>query len=199
MMPFAVIPAQPNTFLMTYDGSRSEARPVVGWRCLEAGAAVPVVAADIDVLAPGSAILSSFEWPDEPYPHWVVIDLATGESFDSVRDWEDWIDNERPYVPGEKNAAAERLNTMSRPVLSFSGRVYAKASFWKIAPPGGHLSVFSLPGGEKSPTNPFVTKITRDEFYAARKNVTELPFETLKADAQPIPKGEPEDDDEDLI
>lgn len=196
MMPFAVVPAQPGTKLFvihdTYD--MDEPQPVVAWRCFEAGKAHPICPVEVDSSVPGVAVSVT----DED-GNWRVLDLTTGVMFDDESDWQESVISLKPYLPGKRTPEAERLNQMTRPVLSFAGRVYAKASFWKIAPPGGHLSVFSLPGGEKSPTNPFVSKITRDEFYAARKTIMEIPFETLRDDAQPLPKGEPEDDDDDLI
>lgn len=196
MMPFSVVPAQPGTllFVLVDEHTMDEPQPVVAWRCFEAGKAHPICVSDVDTSVPGVAVSVT-----DAEGNWRVFDLTTGVFFDDENKWQDSVIRLRPYLIGHRTPESERLNKMTRPVLSFAGRVYAKASFWKIAPPGGHLSVFTLPGGEKSPTNPFVSKITRDEFYAARKTIMEIPFETLRDDAQPLPKDEPEDDDDDLI
>lgn len=191
MIPCQIIPAEPGTRWVRIDVNNNITEsPVVGWRVFETGKAIPVLLIDENPVVPGTAV--------EIAGNARHFDLTTGDEFDTFTDWRDWVNEDKPYRIG-KSAETERLDRMTRPVLSFNGRVYAKTSFWKIAPPGQHISIFAMPGNHPSPTNPHVSKITRDDFYAARKTITEIPFEVLLEDTKPLLKDEPEDDAEDLI
>lgn len=205
MIPTMMIPAAPKTFWVREEGEGYLGLPVVGWTLNPSGIALPVVPGILGTSGPGVAIVfADHELPgdltanitisdvdcDCPDFHRVVVDLASGKAFFDLEEWRDWSKKQGVVRTNLPNAGLY-------PALNFNGKVYLKASFWKVAQPGKTPLIFTLPGGSASPTDLFVTKITRDEFFAARKTLTEVPHLALVGGV--TASDPPEDDTDDLI
>lgn len=206
MIPTLFIPAAPKTFWVRTVGEGYVGLPVVGWTLGPTGISLPVVPGVLDTSGPGVAIAfgghdlsvdlgSSLACGDPDADgdvfYLLVIDLASGEAFVDLDEWYEWLKK-------QGTAPASKPNAGLYPALNFNGKVYLKASFWKVAQPGKTPLIFTLPGGSASPTDLFVTKITRDEFFAARKVLTEVPHLALVGG---VTANDPPEDDEadDLI
>lgn len=206
MTPTLFAPASSKTFWVRREPTDFTILPVIGWTLSPAGAALPVVPGVADTSGPGVAVVcGDYDLPEELAAHLadgestgdismfygLVVDLAFGKPFFHLEDWAEWVDK-------QGTAPASKPNAGLYPALNFNGKVYLKASFWKVAQPGKTPLIFTLPGGSASPTDLFVTKITRDEFFAARKVLTEVPHLALVGGV--TANDPPEDDDaDDLI
>lgn len=189
----AVIPA---TGLMWATYERLGLIPVIGWRVPNIGQPEPVLPVSGPTLFAGAAIVA---------PDGTTVDLTSGVSFETVEIWRAYVHDDPPYQLGDRPGAPK---PGKHPKLHFDGKPYAKASFWKVVL-DGYTTVFTIPAGEPSPTDKFVSKITRDEYFAARKVVPEVEPDVFKnpgpdPDQLDLPFEEPEgdpdeDDDDDLI
>ena len=201
-------PAASKTFWVRRDTKeKMTILPVIGWKLDAAGASLPVVPGVVDTSGPFAAVVcadyeldrtlaanlaSGDDEGDVSAFHGIVVDLAFGKPFWNLEEWIEWCDFEG-HVP-----TASKPNSARHPALNFSGKVYLKSSFWQVAIPGKPVLIFTLPGGSAAPVDLFVTKITRDEFFAARKVHTEVPHLALVGGA-PAESPEEDDDADDLI
>lgn len=200
-------PAASKTFWVRRDTKeKMTILPVIGWKLDAAGVALPVVPGVVDTSGPFAAVVcGSHDLPETFAANLatgeddgnataffgLVVDLAFGKAFWNLEEWADWVDAQGP-------APAAKPTSAGHPGLNFSGKVYLKSSFWQVSIPGKPVLIFTLPGGSASPVDLFVTKITRDEFFAARKVHTEVPHLALVGGAQA--EDPPEDDEaDDLI
>jgi len=145
-----------------------------------------------------------------------VLDLVTGGMFEDEDEWREAIENSDVYRPGTTGLAALTYGpaaaglvamaaptatpTSSKPVptitgakpnVDFSGKVYAKQSFWQ-APPETPNVVFILEPGTEAPISG-AEKITRDQFQALRRKLPEVTTAALMAGTVESPTEEPEE------
>lgn len=208
--------AHPGNHLITLDPDDGEL-PVVGWVACGQARALPLVLGRFGSLVTGDAVQAESGR---------VLDLTLGKIFDSAEEWRDYIEEHTPYSagisnpnlsfpgavvnvqkpeatpPGEKIASLPKDGSL--PPVQFGGKVYAKQTFW-AAPPEKAEVVFVLEPQTPCPITGAV-KITRDLYYAARKEVTEVhqsAFTKAASDDEPeLPLGdgpEEDDDSDDLI
>lgn len=197
--------ALPGTSLVSLEAT-DPTYPVVGWLNTTGLNVVPLVVGHPGPLTAGEGV---------ELENGSVIDLMTGSLFGDVESWRDDFNENPGYrigtpikaVPVEPTpVSTPELAVLSgrMPVapdagpLDFSGKVYAKASFWQ-AYTGGREVVFVLTPEHPSPLPP-ARKITRDAYFEARKTIAEVTLDSLMkpADDQPrLPLGDETDEDDD--
>lgn len=199
-LPSAVIPASgPNQFYWI-DARASDHRiPVVGWRVNAAGPAEPILPTGHKPMLTGSAILTIRALDGEP----IVTDTTTGMVFDSVEEWLTYIDDEKPYLLG-LSRREQATPQGQHPILSFTGKVYKRASWWRVTK-DDYVTVFNLPPDLPSPADVFVSKLTREEYFAQRKVLPEVEWTVFTAEHQAaesaqlrLPLDGPDDEDADI-
>lgn len=201
-------PAASKTFWVRRDTKeKMTILPVIGWKLDAAGVALPVVPGVVDTSGPFAAVVcGSHDLPETFAANLatgeddgnataffgLVVDLAFGKAFWNLEEWVEWVD-----LQGEIPAA--KPTSTGLPVLDFKGKIYLKSSFWQVSVPGKPVLIFMLPGGYPSPVDVFVTKITRDEFFAARKVHTEVPHQSILWATGEESGAETDDEADDLI
>lgn len=181
--------------------------PIIGWAHTTGLNVSPLVLGHPGPLVAGEGFLLHTDQ---------VYDPGTGRFHESAEDWRESVDEESPYrvgtvlalfappveikLPVINNTAppAAALKVPDSGPLDFSGKVYAKASFWQ-AHTGGREVVFVLTPEHPSPLPP-ARKITRDAYFEARKTIAEVTLDSLMkpADDQPrLPLGDETDEDDD--
>lgn len=197
--------ALPGTSLVSLEAN-NPSYPVVGWLHTTGLNVVPLVVGHPGPLTAGEGV---------ELENGSVIDLMTGVQFG---DFDSWLEdfNENPgyrigtpikVLPAEPKPV-EVVQVVNMPgrmpaapdsgPLDFSGKVYAKASFWQ-AYTGGREVVFVLTPEHPSPLPP-ARKITRDAYFEARKTIAEVTLDSLMkpVDDQPrLPLGDETDEDDD--
>ena len=215
-----VFAAHPGTMLINIDPDEP-ACPVIGWAVCGKCRVLPLVLGRPGGLVTGDAI-------EAESGH--VSDLITGVFYPSEGDWRDDVDAKQPYslglthplltfdapvavaapTPGPVAVTPRpsQAQTVARttglpkgagiPHVTFGGKVYSKQSFWQ-APPTDPVVVFVLEPSTTAPISGAV-KITRDEYYAARKTAVEVHqsvFSAPRLDEPEPPLNAAEEDDDD--
>ena len=201
--------APPGMMLVSLDPGDPE-YPILGWLHGTGLNVLPLVIGHPGPMVSGEAI---------QFEDGRVYDPASTILFGDAESWREDFESEARYRPGSQighmappvaqAAAPAPVLTPVAPAptiapsgpLSFTGKAYAKASFWQ-ANTGGRNIVFTVPGGHPSPAAG-AAKITREAYFETRKTITEVSVEDLMkpADDQPeLPLTDDEDDDgDDLI
>lgn len=202
-LPSAVIPVSGPHRHYWIDARNPDHRiPVVGWRVNAAGPAEPILPTGHKPMLTGSAILTtSVEIPDELSFGQIVSDTTTGLVFPTVAEWLTYIEDEKPYLLG-LSRREQATPAGQHPILSFTGKVYKRASWWRVTQ-DDYVTVFHLPPDLPSPADVFVSKLTREEYFAQRKVLPEVEWTVFTPEGQaaaeaqlPLPfEREAEDDD----
>jgi len=137
-----------------------------------------------------------------------VVDLKTGRAFEDTNTFAEWIRAENPYAIGtplfEKSAVGGTPQSVSyEPVgpyaINMSGSQYKLMTSWRYDLEGESF-LFQIPGGNRGPKDPNVTKITRDEFVVLTKTYRVRSIaEVLGQEPAPETPAEEEDDFGDLV
>ena len=200
--------ALPGTQLINLDPD-TPALPVVGWAACGGPKLLPLVVGRAGPLVAGDAVLAESGR---------VFDLVTGVVYEDEESWRDYTLGADDYRAGTTGlpaisfpaaaapaavvnmAAPTATPTSTKPVptitgtkpnVDFSGKVYAKQSFWQ-APPENPNVVFILEPGLEAPISG-AEKITRDQFQALRRKLPEVTTAALTAGTDEAPNDEPAD------
>lgn len=106
-----------------------------------------------------------------------VVDLKTGRAFGDENAFAAWVVAENPYSIGtplfEKSADSGTSEPVAyEPVgpyaINMSGSQYKLMTSWRYDRDDESF-LFQMPGGNRGPKDPRITKITRDEFVVLAK------------------------------
>jgi hypothetical protein len=164
--------AAPGTFVVLFnpqDPENPDHFPVVGWtRGLSGYDPITIVPED-GVMEFGKAI--QLDHGDLV----VVVDPTAKKTFWSLEAWLEYMKGAKPVAkPNKETGIRRRVNLH----IQFGEKTYVNKSFWHFKTPSDSF-LFELEGGESAPDDARVSKINRDTYYKARKNLEVVPYADL--------------------
>lgn len=205
------LPATNETWLIDYEPEVTPL-PLLGWVHTTGLNVSPLVLGHPGPLVTGEALLLHTGQ---------VYDFGTGTMHEDEGSWRDALSEDSLFRPGKplpafaipseaKSAtaglaaapAAVPARTPPQPKdpapvgqIEWGTKTYKSKSFWTFAPPDEEEFIFVVEGGNVTPKN--ATKITRDEFYAKRKDGA-IERSGVPGDEPELPLSESDADDSDL-
>jgi hypothetical protein len=152
-MTFA-IPAAPGTFLRHKDGD-APSIPVVGWMIHPFSRATPVIYEDFDLK------LDLYEY-----------EIVSPDAAPPVRT--------KPVGAPPSAAREPAAPASTAGPIRFTGKQYTKRTFWHFTV-GAEQAISICEGGNPVPVGDAALKISRDDFYAMKKRIRDIPYEEAPA------------------
>lgn len=181
--------AAPGTEIVRFDPEDPENPdhfPVIGWtRGLSGYDPITIVPED-GVMEFGKAILLEDR---------CVVDPTAKRTFFGLSLWLEYMKGAKPVAkPNKETGVRRRVNLH----IQFGDKTYVNKSFWHFKTASDSF-LFELEGGEGAPDDARVTKINRDTFYKARKNLEVVPYADLFNVTESAMAEEIDEEAEDLI
>lgn len=186
-----VLPALTGSYLIRLLGQEEsiERHPIIGWE-KQLGRWEPICFPTEVIRSedPICYLIPRIDYPDEPQ----IFDPKSKKSFPSLSLWAKFYQGQAP-VKTETGEVFE----ITTPV-TFGLGVYKNKSFWHFKTAKAEF-LFELEGGETYPDDPRVRKITRAEFFSARRMIPVVSREEVIVMGQETPEEPQPFDGEDLI
>lgn len=131
-----------------------------------------------------------------------VVDLKTGRTFAHKDTFDEWVRAKNPYAIGtplfEKSTDSGtpppvEFEPVGSYAINMSGSQYKLMTSWHYDDDGESF-IFQMPGGNRGPKDPRITKITRDEFVVLAKTCRVRSIAEVLSQ-EPAPETPAEDDD----